>query len=170
MLICTKKQKIDKIHDRQKAFINSLRTSSKEDVTCINLAYAEDLTLRQMIMQIKSKKNPGIPLFHTLDLDWHALEFVFQYTAIMAEEAEILIHNLLLYLEGNYSDVIISDFFSTECVDRCMNMEYDMEKDIVIDKDAMLEFNEEEEDKIISFSLTVEDTLIEQKRPEKNRN
>ena len=69
MLICTKKQKIDKIQDRQKAFINSLRTSSKEDVTCINLAYAEDPTLRQMIMQIKSKKNPGIPLFHTLDLD-----------------------------------------------------------------------------------------------------
>ena len=49
-------------------------------------------------------------------------------------------------------------------------MEYDMEKDIVTDKDTMLEFNEEEEDKIISFSLTVEDTLIEQKRPEKNRN
>ena len=75
----------------------------------------------------------------------------------MSEEAEVMINNLLPYLEGNYPDVMISESFSAECVDRCTHMEYDEENDIVIDKDATFDFDdEEEEDNIIGFALIVE--------------
>ena len=121
------KAKIDKIRDRQKAFLKSICRSNTEDLTCIDLAYGDDPTIRQMIMQIKSKKYPGVPLFHAVDLDWRALGFVFQYTRIMSEEAEVMMNNLLPYLEGNYPDVMVSQSFSAECLDRCVHMEYDEE-------------------------------------------
>ena len=81
------KAKVDKIRDRQKAFLKSICRSITEDLMCIDLAYGDDPTLKQMIMQIKSKKYPGVPLFHAVDLDWRALGFVFKYTRIMSEEA-----------------------------------------------------------------------------------
>ena len=87
----------------------------------------------------------------------------------MSKEAEIMMNILLSYLEGNYTDVMVSDFFSAECVDRCLHMGYDVKNDIVIDKDSTFEFNKEEEDNIVGFSLTVDNNAIEHKRPGKKK-
>ena len=94
-------KKIDLIDSGQyRFFLASIKQSQTWDIEQLDYANpdSDDLTLRQMIMDIKSKKIPAIPLFHCVDLNWQGNVYVFQYCPNMEEEAEVIIQNLLPFL------------------------------------------------------------------------
>lgn len=93
------KAKINALRNRQSEFLNMIQTRSSLDIVQIDHAAEDEPTLRQMIMNIKSKDNNKIPLFHSVDLDWRQEGYTFQYAPNLKEEAECTIFTLLPLLK-----------------------------------------------------------------------
>ena len=170
----TERGKLEKLRARQKAFTASIKTCETRDI--IQLDYKPDevpITLRQMIMDIKSAEFKDTSLFHMVDLDWKQDAYIFQFSPKLQAEAECMIHTLLPYLQGVYNNNDIEFFFSAQCQDRCLDMVYDHERGRVVDQDdeSLQDENFEEEDKFLGFDLTIVHQEEEAKmhRPEKDK-
>ena len=96
---------------------------------------SDDLTLRQMIMDIKSKKIPAIPLFHCVDLNWQGNGYVFQYCPNMEEEAEVMIKILLPFLQSKFPDCPSQEYFTSEYNARCETFQWDPDRNEVVNID-----------------------------------
>jgi hypothetical protein len=146
------KGKIERLRARQQQFLKNIVTTETWDI--IQLDYSADpnkLTLRQMIMKMKSKDD--FPLFHCVDLDWRGEGYVFQFAPTVKVEAECSINTLLPLLKYQYPDADVERYFSHEAIDRCDGLAFDSVKGVVIDNlvDDHLTFLDEEN--LLGFSF-----------------
>ena len=127
--------KINALKNRQSEFLKGIVSRSTWDIVQLDYSKAPDEpTLRQIIMEIKSKTNEKIPLFHCVDLDWKRDGYTFQYSPVLAEEAECMIYTLLPYLRHLHpTNTSLERFFTQGCRDRSEGLIYDIEKGEVID-------------------------------------
>ena len=74
-----------------------------------------------MILAIKLVKIPNISLFHLVDRTWNQIyyhsEFAFLYMLHLADEAKLIIKNLLTYLQHQHRDKIYQ-YVTTEARDK----------------------------------------------------
>ena len=72
------------------------------------------LTLRQMIAKIKSTQFPYLQLIHLVDSTWkkqrHLGEFVYLTMLHLAEEAAIMMSNLIPYLKYKHGEGVLHYF------------------------------------------------------------
>jgi hypothetical protein len=71
-------------------------------------------TMQEMILDIKSTKFPHISLIHSIDRTWSHMsywrDFIYIYMPHLADEAEIMMQNLLTFLRHKYGDDILLYF------------------------------------------------------------
>ena len=165
--------KLDKLRERQKAFLTTIQTTQTWDIVQLDYSAAPGQpTLRQMIMEITSEQYPGTPLFHSVDLDWRGEGYVFEYSPKMQDEAECMVNYLQPYLDHHFPNAQVLNYFTDECIERCRDIKVDEKTGQVIDiNSGVAELDLEKEDGIIGFSLTFTKTAeIElAQRPEKDR-
>ena len=102
-------------------------------------------TLRQMIMGL-TVGDEDTPLFHSVDLDWKGVGYVFQFSPEVRAHAECTVHTLLPLLQYHYPDSAIENNFTQRTVEKCRHMAYDEATGTVIDPsiEESLQFVEEE--------------------------
>lgn len=148
--------KLDRLRERQKVFLKSIQTCETEDIVQLDYSPTDgEPTLRQMIMNIKSNKYTATPLFHSVDLDWRGEGHIFTYSPKVGDEAECMVRTLLPYLSHKYPLYDVEAYFTDDAIARCSSLEVDNKTGMVIqayDDD----FNDEEEDLIIGFDLTID--------------
>ena len=160
------KSKLDRLRQRQKGFLSSIRSLSTWDIMHLDWNITpEKPTLRQLIMNIKPQ-TCDTKLIFSVDLDWRGDGHIFQFLPELQDEAESMIHTLLPYLkwsetkraghtdfnedsdseeediEHTNSMEELEMFFSAESIERTEDMKYNEEKGIVEDQlvDNNLEF------------------------------
>ena len=121
-----------------------------------------------MIMDIKIRQFPEIPLFHCIDLNWQGDGYTIQFCPNMKEEAEVMVNILLPYLQYKHKDILTHEFFTDEYVSRCVSLTWDPTKGEAIDPDMEGNDYDEEDDVLIGFSIDTSELEKElDKRPEK---
>ena len=167
------KTRIDRLRTRQKHFLASIKKSQTWDIEQLDYANpdSDDLTLRQMIMDIKSVKFPSIPLFHCVDLNWQGNGYIFQYCPNMEEEAEVMMQILLPYLRYMVPDCPSHEYFTSEYNARCETLKWDPIRNEVVDTEMEEEENDidADDDVLIGFSLDIVNNSNEDEemRPDK---
>ena len=72
------------------------------------------LSLYEMILDIKSVKFLSILLFYSINRTWNKIryyrEFTYLFLPYLVDKAELIIHNLLLYLRHKYGDKVLLYF------------------------------------------------------------
>ena len=149
----TEKGKLDRLRARQQLFLSTIQTHETWDI--LQLDYCStpgSPTLRQMIMGLTVGED-NTPIFHSVDLDWQGVGYVFQYSPDLKVQAECTIHTLLPLLQYHYPDSAIEGNFTQQVVKRCQNMEYDEETGMVIDPTLDQSMKYVEEVALPGFSL-----------------
>ena len=153
------KGKIEVLVARQKAFLNTIKQSANWDI--LTLDYSEDEgvqpTLRQMIMALKTREDDSVPLFHNVDLDWQGRGYIFEFSPKLKMEAECTIHTLLPTLQHFFPNAEVENNFTPDSIERCYNMEYDVETKQVIDPDTDQLIDENDDNDLIGFTLDLQD-------------
>ena len=177
----SKQEKMQLLHKKKfdytdseddKKILLSVRHTQTWDIEQLDYAkpLSDDLTLRQMIMDIKSKKFPTIPLFHCVDLNWQGDGYVFQFCPNVQEEAEVMIQTLLPYLTFLYPSTPVLEYFTLEFASRCESLYWDPNSKEI--KDTTFDDDEDaDDDVLIGFSLDINemDTQVEaDERPVKD--
>lgn len=168
------KGKIDRLRKRQQMFNKSIQRTQTWDIMLLDHSIEPGVqpTLRQMIMDMHSKKYPGTPLYHSIDLDKQGSGFVFQFSAAMKEEAECMANCLLPYLEFQYPNADVPSFFTDVATGRCAYLTYNPETGMVEDtefKDSNEIDLETEELKGFEFDFSAMEASLDEKRPDKDR-
>ena len=150
------KSKLDKLRERQKQFLAGITTVVTYDICQLDYSSNEGTipTLRQMIMSITSKNDGITPLFHSVDMDWLQEGFTLQFSNDIKEEAETVINTLLPYLTHLFPHAKVEDNFTEETWERCENMVWSDELNMVIDSTAGKDTdNIEQEEDLIGFTF-----------------
>ena len=156
--------KLDKLRVRQKKFLSNICKTSSWDIVHLDHVIKDNTcSLRTYIMSLTSTEYEGIPLFHSVDLDYNGDGFVFTYLPELQAESESAIHTLLprirhknkttqTLFEENHdlnenqwtplTETELQSFFTQEAIDRTEEMYFDINKNCVIDPliDDNLEF------------------------------
>ena len=163
--------KHDRLKRRQKRFLESIETAETQDIVQLDYSPEEgEPTLRQMIMSIKSHEYPKTPLFHSVDMDWRGQGHVFNFSPKMEDEARCLINVMLPYLQHHYPLVDVSEYFTDDTAVRCEAYNI-CEKTGQVISTFGEDFDEEEEDEMIGFNLTIDKSneKVSLTRPEKDK-
>jgi hypothetical protein len=169
-----KKGKIDRLRQRQQMFNKSIQQTQTWDIMLLDHSIEPGVqpTLCQMIMETNSRKYPGTPLFHSVDLDKQGSGFVVQFSAAMKDEAECMATCLLPFLEYKYPKANVSSFFTDSASGRCSYLQYNPETGMVEDK----EFKESNENDLedenlkgFEFDFSEMEATLEDKRPSKDK-
>jgi hypothetical protein len=168
------KGKIDRLRQRQQMFNKSIQRTQTWDIMLLDHSVEPGVqpTLRQMIMEMNSRKFPGTPLFHSVDLDKQGSGFVFQFSAAMKDEAECMTTCLLPYLEYQYPDADVPSFFTDSASGRCEYLRYNTETGMVEDKEFRASNEDDmdnEELKGFEFDFSEMEATLEEKRPAKDK-
>jgi hypothetical protein len=168
------KGKIDRLRQRQQLFNKTIQRTLTWDIMTLDHSIEPGVqpTLRQMIMEITSRKYSGIPLYHSVDLDKQGSGFVFQFSAAMKEEAECMANCLLPYLKYEYPTADVPSFFTASASERCEFLQYNPDTGMVEDKEFK---NSNENDlenenlKGFEFDFSAMEASLEETRPVKDK-
>ena len=173
------KRKIDKLRARQEKFSKKIRKIENWDILMLDTPASEGMTpsLRQMIMSIPSKVQPGTSLFHAVDLNWRGSGYNYLVAPALLEEAQCIVPHILCVIKelfpGNYYNYATT-CVTMEALELSETLKYDLESGNIYDE---LDENEVEIDD--EFDLLGFDTGKEQQedaavgpnsRPRANQN
>ena len=161
------KSKLDKLCKRQRLFLNGLCSVVTYNIYQLDYSSEEGVipTLRQMIMSVTSKNDGKTPLFHCVDMDWRQEGFTFQFSQNVKEEAETVINTLMPHLTHFFPLAKVDDNFTEETCERCEDMIWSDELNMVIDTSLGNDTEDIQEDENLigfTFNAPVSDTNDEQ--------
>ena len=140
--------KLRKAIDRQKCFTDVIMEDYTSDFISLDVSYNNLPTMREIIAEIKSEKFPNLCLFHSIDPAWKMMrsrgDFTFLYMPHLAEEARIMMGNLIPYLRWKHSDLVLDYFLETAKADAKDNKWDPVLKRVICATDTNMD--EEEED------------------------
>jgi hypothetical protein len=142
------------LRKKQEIFLAGVNTMTSWEITHLDTKKGP-LSLREMILQLRSKNDPNKPLFLSVDRAWNnASIHVFAFLPSVASEARHMITILLPTLErlhGNYTN----RYFTAAATERAATMRWDeARQEIITDEDELLELALTNEDDIEYFGLT----------------
>lgn len=108
-------------------------TTTTYDIIQLDYAKPGQPTLRQMIMDIKCKDRPKVPLFYTVDLDWKGDGYSFQFSPEVGEEAACAMNTLVPYLSYFYPEANVEDYFCKDVKLRCATQTFNPQTGEVVD-------------------------------------
>lgn len=156
----TERKKMEKLRKRQKFFLDTIKTHVTSDILEIDThANLGEPTLRQMMMSMVSQKNK-VPLFHCIDLDYMRQGFVVQYSEQNAMEAECVLNTIIPYIDYLFpeSNYVKEAWFDKAAIDRCCNLKFCEEQNMVVDKyGGKLGEEEESDDDLAGFTFSTDD-------------
>ena len=156
--------KLDRLRARQQLFLSKIQSHETWSILQLDYSTAAGIpTLRQMIMGLTVGSN-DTPLFHSVDLDWKGVGYVFQFSPDLKAQAECTIHTLLPLLQHHFPHSGIEANFTQETIDRCSAMVYDEATGTVIDPAAEESMKSMEDEMLPGFSLDM--SLVEQQLSE----
>jgi hypothetical protein len=168
------KGKIDRLRQRQQMFSKSIQRFQTWEIMILDHSIEPGVhpTLRQMIMETTSRKYPGTPLFHSVDLDKQGSGFVFQFSAAMKEEAECMATCILPLLQYKYPKADVASFFTDQAAARCEYLRYNPETGMIEDtefKDHNEDDMDNEELQGFEFDFSAMEATLDEKRPVKDK-
>ena len=151
--------KLKRFRERQKNFLLKICTSPSSSIVHLDWRKHENQqTLRELMMELKSRVYDDTPIFFSVDLDWTKTSHVVSYLPVMTEEATHTLHTLIPLLRyvitqqessEHFEPLSVDDlhsFFTDEAVEDTEDMYYDEKQGRIIDplSDANLEFVDNE--------------------------
>ena len=147
------KGKLDRLRARQQLFLSKIQSHETWSILQLDYSSAAGVpTLRQMIMGLTVGED-DTPLFHSVDLDWKGVGYVFQFSPELRIQAECTIHTLLPLLQHHFPNSGIETNFTQETILRCQNMKYDEETGAVIDPEVEDSMKMIEDEALSGFTL-----------------
>ena len=133
-LSTVEKGKLNRLRSRQQLFLSTIQSTETWDILQLdyNCGSHDAPTLRQMIMGLTAGPDDA-PLFHSVDLDWKGVGYVFQYSPSMKAQAECTIYTLLPLLQHHYPECNLEGNFTQEVVKRCQHMKFDETTGTIVD-------------------------------------
>ena len=152
-LNASERGKLDRLRSRQQLFLSKIQSHETWDILQLdyNSGPPGSPTLRQMIMGLTI--NDNTPLFHSVDLDWKGVGYVFQFSPDLKAQAECTIHTLLPLLQHHYPESGIQSNFTQRAVERCKNMVFDEETGTVVDPTVEQSMKFLDEETLPGFTL-----------------
>ena len=162
------KVKIERLHARQAAFQSQVLRIDNWDITSIDF-FDGDLqaSLRELIMGIKSREKPLLPLFHSVDQHWQGTSYIFTVIPQFQQEAESILSGLLPFLQfcNPRSEGSLEKSFTVCAVERwadatwdhlnyCVRTLDDTIVQFILDGDHELDFSAFESDTNIGIAST----------------
>jgi hypothetical protein len=149
--------KLKRFRERQKEFLKKIGTSTTASIVHLDWRINDKLTLRDMIMEIKSSVYENTPVFFAIDQDWTKTNFIVSYLPVMREEAVHTLHTLIPQLRHTIglqraagfdalTESELHGFFTDEAVEDTAEMYFDTTLGRVVDPltDANLEIVDNE--------------------------
>ena len=133
------------------------------------------ITLRDAIMDIKSKKVKDTPLFRSVDISYNSDDYVLAYHQSMADEAKAMIDYLYPYLLHLYPKQALKKAFDSTHIKEMSSFKYNLVSDEVEDTVAEAMYAAMEKDNItgeIEFaqfdlsSMEIDDQHSNEERPQ----
>ena len=148
-------QKVLKAIQRQKTFMDLIQTETNQDILSLELHKDNKPSLRSLIGAIKSTKFPLVPLFVLVDNHYFANEGVaFQFLPHVADEASMMIRNLIPYLQATAGEYV-NRYFYMDAVNCMSGYTWDVENKCVI---CNTDNNMEEQEETDTFGLKAAET------------
>ena len=121
-----------------------MRDENCADIVSINLSSGGEPTLRSLIGELKSNQFNKIPLFMSMDDHYITNEgVIFQFMPHVADEAMMMIRNLIPYFRDT-KDNCIESYFEMEAVTAAKNYKWDTDKNCIIcQSDVNMEADED---------------------------
>ena len=129
-------QLLDETQRASSAGILDLDTILKEDIEyneSTSVTTTTITTLRDAIMDIKSKKVKDTPLFRSVDLSYNSDDYVLAYHQSMAEEARAMVDYLYPYLLHIYPKQALKKAFDSTHIKEMSSFKYNIVSDEVED-------------------------------------
>ena len=160
--------KLDRLRARQQMFLSKIVSHESWDILQLdyNPGPEGSPTLRQMIMGLTVGTDDS-PLFHSVDLDWKGVGYVYQFSPELKAIAECTIHTLLPLLQHHFPECNLEGNFTQEAITRCRGMVYDEATGTVIDPTLEQSMKYMEEAPLRGFELDM--SLVEQQETELGR-
>ena len=153
------REKFRKATLRQKNFCQLVQEDNCANIASLDSTIGDHPSLRSIICSLKSHAFPNLPLF--ISADQHFFEnagVVFQYMPHIAQEANMMMHNLIPYLRHTIGDDILP-YFRSEAVKAAENFTWDEENHRVIcPTDANMDQDEDDD----PFELAAASTYVEE--------
>ena len=127
------KTKLERLRARQQVWTKTYDKGFSWEITQLDHPVGNQLpTLRQSLLSIMSKTNPAFPLFHSIDRsNYRESGVCFQFLPEMANEARMMISNLVPMMQHAYGEEVLQ-LFSTSAIERMDGCQWDPEKEMVI--------------------------------------
>ena len=152
-LNASERGKLDRLRSRQQLFLSKIQSHETWSILQLDYSSAAGVpTLRQMIMGLTVGEE-NTPLFHSVDLDWKGVGYVFQFSPELKTQAECTIHTLLPLLQHHFPHSGIEANFTQETIQRCASMQYDEETGAVVDPTVEASMKSLEDDALPGFTL-----------------
>ena len=130
--------KIERLRARQARFCKKVVRTRTWDLTSLDYISPDvGFSLRQKMMEIKSKDKPALTLFHTVDLQWRGDGHVVTYLPEFESEARMMLIGLLTYLNFHHPDKAeaLETYFSESAVERAAETKWDPDRYCMISAD-----------------------------------
>ena len=139
------KTKLERLRARQQLWSKTYEKGFSWEITQLDYPVGKKLpTLRQTLLSIMSKTKPAFPLFHSIDRSNYKESGVcFQFLPELADEARMMISNLVPMMKHSYGDQILK-LFSISAIERMEGCQWDPDNEVVIGLfDEEIEYLEE---------------------------
>ena len=126
------REKLRKAILRQKSFCNVVRDDRCADIASLDTSSNGLPSLRELVGKIMSHKYPTLPLF--VSADHHFYDnggIVFQFMPHLADEAIMMMHNLLPYFRHLHGEAV-EQYFLPEAVQASRSLEWDEDNHCVL--------------------------------------
>ena len=130
--------KIERLRARQARFCKKVVRTRTWELTSLDYVSPDvGHSLRQLMMEIKSKEKPVLPLFHSVDLQWRGDGHVVTYLPEFESEARMMLIGLLTYLNFHHPDKAeaLETYFSDSAVERAVETKWDPDQYCMISAD-----------------------------------
>ena len=155
------KRKIDKLRARQEKFSKKIKKIENWDILMLDTPASAGMTpsLRQMIMSIPSKVQPGASLFHAVDLNWRGSGYNYLVAPALLEEAQCIVPHILCVIKelfpGNYYNYATT-CVTMEALELSETLKYDLESGNIYDELDNNEVEIDDEFDLLGFDIANE--------------
>ena len=163
------KEKFRKSLAKQRAFAKVVKDFRNGDIVALNMSAGACPSIQSVVLDMKSRKYPKVPLFISADMHWSASgDVVFQYMPQVEDEALMMVNNLPTYMKHFYG-TSAEAFFSTDIL--CTSKKYRWDEEnhrVICPTDARMEDDgSDDEDDI--FGIAEAEAYLAEKKKENEK-
>jgi hypothetical protein len=130
--------KLEIFKSRQDSFLKVIQTETTWDIVGLDITARSTPTLRTIVTDMKSVDKPHLNLFHSVDEHWRG-GHVFHFMPQLADEAKMMLRNLIPFLRHEYSSKV-DNYFTADAIQSAEGATWDPDlKRVVCQTDTNLD-------------------------------